>query len=550
MSQTSTDFNSMIPQQQQPSAPGGLDTRCCPPPAPVQPGILPVSVSPRYAPLAPLAPPQPPLPPTPEQRANTGVEVNSTSSTNSTPPLTATGETSTSSTNSTGPLTTTAGENSTTSTNSRGPRIHEAIFPDDTILTDYLEYARRLEESADCYLLGSILPAVAAALGRKVWFQLGAKKIYPNLFSMLVGKPGDRKSSAINLAYQVARPLLPSNTFLSPTGSAEAYFDEYDPRTGGCPDKFLVCDDANPLLSTWKNTSYGENVATRFLNLYDCSGLSETFKRNLKLEPQPGADPSPLRRIEETSTSVLLGATFVNARFQGHQVRTGLERRFLHYVAERPSRMLVLPPCPPSEEVLRIENLFKKLLDQKSVICQLTPAAFNQWISIQCGVRVHGEDVDGTSPDGEAALSRLNSQPTQILKVAMCFQACRAAKSGASWNGHIEEDILLAAKRHVELCHESAGYIDDIGSRAETCEQAAVIFGRIQHDYRQQAQNGWITFSRSDLTAKFCHHDRRGAMRPHDLYHRIIPELVRQGLVIEEPKEGKLQRYRFLVGEV
>jgi len=491
--------------------------------------------SPEVVPPAPPIPSAPtqPLPPPPPEAASSEVEVSSTNSTNSP-----------------GPLTIPVGKTSTNSTNSRGTHIHEAIFPEGTILTDYLDYARSLEESADCYLLGSILPVVAAILARKVWFPWGTKRIYPNIFAMLVGKPGDRKSSAINLAYQIARPLLPANSFLSPTGSAEAYFDEYDSNTGGCNDKFLVCDDANPLLSTWKNTSYGENVATRFLGLYDCGGLSETFKRNLKLEPQPGGEPSPLRRIEETSTSVLLGATFINARFQGHQVRAGLERRFLHYVAERPARMIVLPPCPPREESLRIENLFKRLLKSQPVICQLTPEARDQWIVIQCGVRVSSDDIDGMSPDAEAALARLNSQPTQILKVAMLFQACRAAKTAEPWNGHIESDVLLAAKQHVELCHESASYIDSIGSRAETCEQAAVIFGRIHHDYRSQAQNGWITLTRSALTAKFCHHERKGAFRTHDLYHRIIPELIRQGLAVEVPKQGRAQQFQFRAGEM
>jgi len=514
------------PSDQQPSEAPGTHR---PPPPPMPPAAPPPLPPPM--PPAPPSPLPPPLPPPPPDASYSGLQVSST--------------------NFQGTITVPGRETSVSSTNSLGAHIDRAIFPEGTILTDYLEYARRLEESADCYLLGSILPVVAATLARKVWFPLGTKKIYPNLFAMLVGKPGDRKSSAINLAHQIARSLLPPNRFLSPTGSAEAYFDEYDPGAGGCPDKLMVCEDANPLLSTWKKTSYGENVSSRFLNLYDCTELSETFKRNLKLKPQEAeGEPTTRRLIPETSTSVLLGSTFVNARFPGHQVRAGLERRFLHYVAEKPARILVLPPPPPREESLRIDGLFKNLINQPSVMCQLTPGAMKQWELLQYEVRAQAEGIGGFSPEDEPALSRLNSRPTQILKVAMCFQVCRAAKIGSHWNGHIEKDVILAARQHVELCHQSAGYIDAIGGRAETCEQAAVIIGRIQHDYRRNAENGWITLTRSHLTAKFCHHQGKGAFRPHDMYHRIIPELIRQGLAVEEPKQGKLQQYRFLVGEL
>ena len=449
-----------------------------------------------------------------------------------------------------GPLLAVPNQTSTNSTNSAGEHIHQAIVPTGTILTDYLDYARELEESADCYLLGSILPVVAAALARTVYFQWGTKRIYPNLFTMLVGKPGDRKSSAIGLAHQIAKVVLLPNRFLSPTGSAEAYFDEYDATAGGDPDKLLICDDANPLLSTWKNTSYGENVASRFLGLYDCCPLSETFKRNLKRAPQqPEGEVTTWRHVEETSTSVLLGATFANAKFQGHQVRAGLERRFLHYVAEKPARMIIIPKCPLHSEDQRIKTLFKQLIHARPVVCQFSSDALTQWSAIQTGVHSRSEEIDGGSPEGEAILSRLNSQPIQILKVAMCFQACRAAKTGAVWTGDLDADVLVAAQRHVELCHESTGYMDTVGSRAEVREQAAVIYGRIEHDYKSHAQAGTIILSKSDLTSKFCHHDRRGALRPQELYGRIIPELIRQGRVVELPRVGKLQTYRFVLDE-
>jgi len=371
---------------------------------------------------------------------------------------------------------------------------------------------------------------------------------------ILVGKPGDRKSSAINLAHQLARALLVPNRFLPSTGSAEAYFDEYDETVKGCPDKLLICDDANILLGIWKNTSYGENTANGFLRLYDCEDLTETFKRNLKIKPQdPKADPSPRRHIPETSTSVLLGATHNAAQFDGQQARTGLQRRFLYYVADHVGRVLDLPQAIAPAEFASLKELFQRLINPRSAVCHFTPGSRSLWSEIRAQVNLQSNAIDGGAPDGEAILARLSSQPVQILKIAMCFQACRAAKTGAAWDGAIEEDILDAAMRHVQLCHVSAGYLDALGRRADIRQRAEVIYCTIVQNAGDEDQEGgdaeerYVTRSRSELTAKFCHHDRPRALRPFELYEQIIPELMRQGRVIAEPKQGKLQLYRFLL---
>jgi len=415
------------------------------------------------------------------------------------------------------------------------------------VLTDFLNYARKYEESADCYLIGAGLALVAGLLGRTVFFPWGDRKIYPNLFVILVGKPGDRKSSAISLTQRLAIRLLPSNRFLPSTGSAEAYFDEFAPEVGGCPDKLMVCDDANILLSTWKKTNYGENVAKKFLELYDCCSLSESFKRNLKGgKATPDGESSPRRHIAETSTSVLLGATHNAATFSSQDIRGGLQRRFLYYVAERHGRTILLPETTSLDELERLKTLFAPLADMKVLPCTFTPEAKEFWKQLQMANRAALNGNTDVSAAGEALSGRLNSQPVQTLKVAMCFQACRAAKRRVHWDGVIEEDVLAAAIKHVELCFFSAGLLETLGSRAEIQEKAMVIYDRIIHEHTLEGSDTLIILARSDLTSKFCHHDRTHSLRPETLYGQLIPELINQGLVRELPKNGKLQQYEFL----
>src|SRR5205085_12235098 len=120
----------------------------------------------------------------------------------------------------------------------------EAVFPETGPIGDFMRFGRGICESADVYLLGAILPITAALIGRRCFFQFGEQRVFPNLFVLLVGQAGDRKSSAIKLAERlVARPLLAPNRFLAETSSSEALFDEYDEDRGGSQDKILIVDD-------------------------------------------------------------------------------------------------------------------------------------------------------------------------------------------------------------------------------------------------------------------------------------------------------------------
>jgi hypothetical protein len=176
-------------------------------------------------------------------------------------------------------------------------------------------------------------------LARKVWLPWAPSSLYPNLFCVLCGKPGDRKSSTIKLAEHLAKGCLPAEAFLPKAFSPESLFDEYAVDCGGQADKILVADDANAILTDWHHSVNGERNATRFLDLYDCTELSEAFRRNKK-QSKTG---SSRRHIPETSTSVIFGATFNIARFQSQTVQAGLARRFLYYVAEELDRTIHHP---------------------------------------------------------------------------------------------------------------------------------------------------------------------------------------------------------------
>lgn len=422
-------------------------------------------------------------------------------------------------------------------------KLGAGIFPVGSWLDRYMDYARKREESADSFLLGSVIPVVAMALARRVWLPWGDGKVFPNLFAMLAGPPGDRKSSAINMAEKVAKVVIGNEHFLPDAMSAEAMFDEYDKEVGGSPDKILIADDANPFLGMVQKTNYGERVGQTLLRLYDCKGLAETFRRNKK-------DQGALRRyIPVTSTSVVLGATFNICQFQGHEIRSGLQRRFLYYLSDGHGRFIALSAKSDQMEFLGLCERLAKLSNLDGVEFRLTPEAEERWIGFQEENRRRLASK-GFGSSHDAYLARLNGHPNHVQKVAMVFQAAIWAEAPDSPPGLIEWPTLQTAIDHTELCLTSAQALDSIANRAQIQADADVLLANITRDFWQKAVEGVVQLTKTDLTSTYAHHSgRRGALSPDDLYLRLIPNLVRRGKACEVPRPGKQPAFDFKMEE-
>jgi hypothetical protein len=290
-----------------------------------------------------------------------------------------------------------------------GPEFEQkAIYPADSILAPYMNYARAHIESDDAFIIGSILPVCAALLSRNLSMQWGDRHVYPNLFTMLAGKPGDRKNAAIDQAEVIARACLPENAFLPKSFSPETLFDEYDPECGGRQDKLWIVDDANATLRDWEKTVNGERNATRFLELYDCEHLSESFRRN-----KTRNNPNPRRYIPITSTSLVFGATFNVAAFQGQAVREGLARRFNYYVADGHGRLIVRPRFQQFSDLKPQFEWLSVLVRQ----LDFSPDALTLWKSYQTDNRRLINETDRLQ---ELELSRLSSAPMLRLGENKC----------------------------------------------------------------------------------------------------------------------------------
>jgi hypothetical protein len=416
-----------------------------------------------------------------------------------------------------------------------GRFVQELVYPADSILSPYLEAARASCESADIYLLGAILPVVGALLGRRVWIEWGQEKMYPNLFMLLVGSAGMRKSSAVRYANRIALVCLGTESFLSERLSVEALFGEYCPEEGGCPDKLMVAEEANALLATWTRTDYGARVAAEFLKLYDCGRLSESFMRNKK------KNSSPKRTIDETSTNALLGGTFKVATFPLEAVKEGIERRFLFAVAETLGRTL---PWPEARPTLPTIDFFKTLLALSGPIYMPRQGdLWDRWLDYQTRNRAQLAQL---KPEDEVLSARLASCPTHVLKIAQVFEVCRVVYDYPSQQlNSLSLQSLEAAIGFVEQHLRAAAFLDRYAKRKLASEQGELILATIRRDFPPQRSNT-IYATRTELTRKFCMNTgRAGALTIEDLYLRVLPELQRQGDCALIHKEGKFEVYAF-----
>jgi len=414
--------------------------------------------------------------------------------------------------------------------------IQRCVYPPDSILEDYITIARTVSESADCILIGSILPVSAAIMGRGVCLPWTKGSPYPNLYANLCGKPGDRKTTTIDLSEELAKACLPDEAFLPSDFSPEALFDEYDNSSGGRPDKLLLIEDANAILTDWQHSGQGQRNATRFLRLYDCKGFSEAYRRNQQPKKQQGT--SPRRSIPETSTSIVFGSTFNVARFENQSVQKGLQRRFLYYVAEELAReingpVLDLPKfkliCGKFSDLDRLSGAFKLSLGAKAL-----------FESFQHDNRLRHNNGD---PLDEAFLSRLATTPTHVLKVAMNFEACRSVKQ-VSNKLVVEESTLKLAIDHVAECEKAVTMLDTIVARPVIHNDAEVILAGVRDRFKHLTANGEIILSRTQLANRFANHGNRGITTDH-LYGQIIPYLSQTGQVRVLPKAGRLEQYAF-----
>jgi hypothetical protein len=436
------------------------------------------------------------------------------------------------------------GENSPISP---GGVSQKAFFPSSSILADYYEYAITQSEGADTYIIGAILPVVAALLARNVWTPWAAYdgRLHPNIYSILAGPPGNLKTTSIIPAESIAIALLEKNRFLPRNYSPEAIFDSFFKQ----PDRFLVCSDAGSTITKWSNPYDGQRLSHDFLTLFDGEPMSEGFRRNRKEDDLE----SQTRVTGPVSLSIIFGATLSKCQFASNSERDGMQRRFLYHLALCQARELDRPK-PDREWLGGLIRQFERLLFLKGEFAwdSATARRFDQYKK-EVTIR-----LEATDPFDESTRGRLATLCTYALKVAMIFEsACLCYDT--SWMPAdpdiiptsppliLRPETLELALSYVEECFNAAQSLCDVASQKVIREQAETLLASIRGDFQPHPLDpGSIVLSRSKLTRAYAHNPKRhSGFSVDELYERIIPYLIRSRDAMLLQKEGKKETYAF-----
>lgn len=418
------------------------------------------------------------------------------------------------------------------SPNPRQARIHPV--PADSILANAIEFNRGVCEAPDSFTIAPLLCLAGRLLTPSCFWRFAGIK-YPNLFNFVVGPPGIRKSTAFQLAEELAKLTLSKTVLHEGSASDSALFERFEAE----PHMLQIEDEGNSLLEYWNRQGAGKELASRYLKLYDGKSWSQTFKN------QANGEGGAHRRIEVATLSFALGGTPNTAKFAGINNASGLRRRFGYYLALTPARRISWPDSQESVEV--IAESFR-LLSSLAGDHRFDSEARILWGEIHTRISDEGEAITAIDAISEAKQAALSEAASRTLKLAGIFEACRWANTGEGDGVTVRAETLQIAFDHQLACLEAADELETLGRRAAIQEQADIVLAGIRTDSRFAAADGWHVLTRSELTSKFANNSgRTGSLTTLQLYTEIIPNLRGRRLCQLAEKSGRLERYMFPV---
>lgn len=149
-------------------------------------------------------------------------------------------------------------------------------FPN--FVESFMEYAS-FTQCPEKFLLWSCYSILAGALERKVWLSNGGTTFYPNMYVMLVGNPGSRKSTSAGFAVDLLRQV-PSIHFMA-NRINEASFFQGLVQTGQ-KKKFEFMGESYQHSASFL---YASEAATSFSEMYHGGGVITSLTDVFNCEP-------------------------------------------------------------------------------------------------------------------------------------------------------------------------------------------------------------------------------------------------------------------------
>lgn len=322
----------------------------------------------------------------------------------------------------------------------------------------YLQYTSNNETPAVFHRWAAI-SAVGALLGRNFCLEFGHQVLAPNIYCMLMGSPGSRKSTAIKsmkkliagIGYDniAADKTTKEKFMLDMAGHAELGSDshaEFDAKnaveTGGDEPRqiFIMADEFNDF--------FGNNILdfVSFLgNLWDYEGL---YKNRIK-NGQSIIINQPTVSILGGNTPTQLAATF-----PPEVIGQGFFSRLIMVYGEPTRPKIAFPTPPQQEDTLTIQQLLGDLRVLCVGNCTLEPAA----LKLAENVYHHWKGIPDTRFEFYG-----NRRFTQLLKLCAIHAAARIVMERKRSNTITLEDVICANTVLTAAEHEMPKALGEFG---------------------------------------------------------------------------------------
>ena len=280
-------------------------------------------------------------------------------------------------------------------------------------LFDYfLTYTKRKEPPAN-FVAWSTVAVISAALGKKCYVPQGSYVIYPNLNIVLVGAPGDRKTTAMKIGRQFVEHL--GTVPLSPDSvTRESLIDDMARNQ-------VEAYDGNRDVSYWQSTAFVSELEQflggRHINQQMVGFLTAIWDANqFKERTRKGGEvliPNPYFTLLGCCT-----LTWMNEKLRSDIISDGYTRRTI-FCNEDEMNCLNDWPTLSAEEMeaaARINLEVKRIHSISGKFNFTIPARIyykKRYLSLRDEAKQHSEKVQ----------YYFSSKHDLILKVAMCLSA-------------------------------------------------------------------------------------------------------------------------------
>lgn len=252
----------------------------------------------------------------------------------------------------------------------------------------YLEYNKETEPPYT-YHRWCALSALAAILGRNIHFPHGHFKIYPNLYTVLVGEPGSRKSTAIRIARKtvvaagynnIAADRTSKEKFLLDLQGAEEDLSAAGPHRGSydrATEKNLwgpgEGDDTSPREVFITADELNEFIGTSNIDFCRMLGQLWDYEGTYRSRIKNGVSVA----IPEPTITILGGITPQDyaLTFPPELIGQGFLSRIIHIRGEKSDRQFHIPPTPPKEITEAVQKLLAEIQSKVRGIATVTPEA-------------------------------------------------------------------------------------------------------------------------------------------------------------------------------